>query len=237
MAKFLTTASLNFLLEQLVLKSTKNLVLVSPYLKINPRLRELISDKAKSGVPVTVVYGKTDIAQTEKDWFAVHPQITVKFCSDLHAKCYMNEANVIVSSLNLYEFSQINNKEMGVLLTRKADGSAFTDAVEEVDRLVRNSPPVEFQAKPEQPAPEPLKEAPKPASPEPGIPIEPELLTSSKLGKKHGMSATKLEKVLEITGHLEKRDGNYYLTDKGKAAGGQFRKGLFWSTKPDTLIC
>ncbi|WP_221798509.1 hypothetical protein [Oceanobacter mangrovi] len=66
MAKLLTEAPLNFLLEQLVLKSTKNLVLVSLYLKINPRLCELISDKAKSGVPVTVVYGKTEL---ERDSF------------------------------------------------------------------------------------------------------------------------------------------------------------------------
>ena len=43
MAKFLNTTSLNFFLEEVIRKSTKN-ILVSPYLKINARIRELLED-------------------------------------------------------------------------------------------------------------------------------------------------------------------------------------------------
>ena len=44
MAKFLNATSLNFFLEKSIRKSTKNLILVSPYLKINARIRELLED-------------------------------------------------------------------------------------------------------------------------------------------------------------------------------------------------
>ena len=40
------------------------------------------------------------------------------FCKNLHAKCYLNESTCIISSLNLYEFSQVNNNEMGVLIEK-----------------------------------------------------------------------------------------------------------------------
>lgn len=42
MAKFLSTTSLNFYLEELIKKSSKNLILISPYLRINARLKELL---------------------------------------------------------------------------------------------------------------------------------------------------------------------------------------------------
>ncbi len=33
---------------------------------------------------------------------------------NLHAKCYLNEKAAIITSMNLYDFSQVNNNEMGV---------------------------------------------------------------------------------------------------------------------------
>jgi hypothetical protein len=230
MAKFLNTTSINFFLEQLVQKSSKNLVLISPYLKINPRLRELIEEKVESGLPVTVVYGKTDISQSEKDWFASQPKIEVRFCKDLHAKCYMNEGNVIISSLNLYEFSQINNKEMGVLLTKGKDTEAFEDALEEAQRLVRTSQVVSFEVKPDPGEPEAetdlLEELDEPED-DSDVTTGTGLLTTSKLAKKHKTTAAKLQEVFVEIGHLEIKNGNPYLTDQGKAAGGQFKKGQY----------
>lgn len=243
MAKFLNTTSLNFFLEELIRKSTKNLILVSPYLKINARIRELLEDKVEAGLKVQVVYGKTDIAQTEKDWFATQPLIDVRFCKNLHAKCYMNDSNAIITSLNLYEFSQINNNEMGVLLTASKDTEAFKDTTEEVMRLVKNSELVSF-----------IKAE---ASPELDITADPEpessglvsslvskvkntfknddsdelavaeKLTTSKLAKKLGKKTAETNQTLVDAGYLEKKGENFYLTDKGKKAGGEFKKGQY----------
>ena len=46
----------------------------------------------------------------------------------------MNENMCIVTSLNLYEFSQVNNNEMGVLIQRSEDGQLYKDAYEEAQR-------------------------------------------------------------------------------------------------------
>ncbi len=47
--------------------------------------------------------------------------VRLSFCKNLHAKCYLNESECIISSLNLYEFSQINNNEMGILIRKYED--------------------------------------------------------------------------------------------------------------------
>jgi hypothetical protein len=44
----------------------------------------------------------------------------------------------IVTSLNLYEFSQVNNNEMGVLILRADDGELYRDAYE-AQRIIRVS--------------------------------------------------------------------------------------------------
>lgn len=261
MAKFLTTTSLNYFLEELIRKSGKQLILVSPYLKINARIRELLADKVAAGVKVQIVYGKTDIAASEKSWFAENPLIDVRFCQNLHAKCYMNDSNAIITSLNLYEFSQINNNEMGVLLTASKDQQAFQDTVEEVSRLVKNSGLVSFLNEPQSPeldeevrssglisdlvskAGAALKKA---ASETPETKRkttsndEFDKLTTGKLAKLHGCSAAEMNVTLAKAGYLEDKGSNtYYLTDKGKSAGAEFRKsqyGIYFLWPQDLAI-
>ena len=45
----------------------------------------------------------------------------LSFCTNLHAKCYLSETSALVTSMNLYEFSQVNNHEMGISLTKAED--------------------------------------------------------------------------------------------------------------------
>jgi len=217
MAKFLSTTSLNFYLEELIKKSTKNLILISPYLKINTRLKELLQFKADTDLQIRIVYGKKEMAQSELDWLSEQRHIEVRFCKNLHAKCYMNDSNAIISSLNLYEFSQINNNEMGVLLTRSADPDAFKDAAEEVFRLIRNSELLSLSGNDSE------------GSESEGLEDETEegltKLTTSKLAKKHKLNTAQVLDRLTGLGYLTVNEGRHYLTDKGKGAGGEFRKG------------
>ena len=39
---------------------------------------------------------------------------------NLDAKCYLNEESCMITSLNLYEFSHLNNNEMGVLISSRS---------------------------------------------------------------------------------------------------------------------
>jgi predicted ATPase len=139
MAKFLDTAGVSFYLQQLINGANEKLILISPYLKISDRLKQSITDKDLMKIDIRIIYGKTEIELSENNWLKSLKSIRTSFCQNLHAKCYLNEKEAIITSMNLYDFSQVNNNEMGIYLTREEDPSLYADIHTEVMRLVRQS--------------------------------------------------------------------------------------------------
>jgi phosphatidylserine/phosphatidylglycerophosphate/cardiolipin synthase-like enzyme len=218
MAKFLNTSATNYFLEELIKSATDRLVLISPFLKLNDRIKELLADKNRLKIDVRVVYGKSELQPDEIAWLKELTYVRTSFCKNLHAKCYLNEELCIITSLNLYEFSQVNNNEMGVLLRRSDDAELYREAWEEAQRLIRISEEVRISLE-RVPATAPSTDEAKAAdTDEAGG-----KLTSSKLAKQLGIKTGELLDRLTARGLLECRDGKHYLTAKGKDAGGEFR--------------
>ena len=61
------------------------------------------------------------------------------FARNLRAKCYLSEDLCIVTSLSLYDFSQVTNNEMGVLMSRADDSELYHDACTEAEHIIRIS--------------------------------------------------------------------------------------------------
>lgn len=135
------------------------------------------------------------------------------FCKNLHAKCYLNEDVGIITSMNLYEFSQINNNEMGILFLKKDDLKLYNDSYEEALRIIRISEEVRLTA--EKVEREELTENP-PTS-------EFAKLTTHRLAMKLNLKSSDIFPLLVRQGYLEPKDGKHYLTDKGKRVGGEFK--------------
>ena len=214
MAKFLNTSATNYFLEEIIKDAKDRLILISPFLKLNDRIKELLADKNRLKIDVRIVYGKSELQPEEINWLKELTYIRTSFCKNLHAKCYMNEEFCIITSLNLYEFSQINNNEMGVLIRRTDDAELYKDAYEESQRIIRISEEVRISL--ERISNEPES---KPETEE----TLPDKLTTSKLAKKLGMKTNDLTEKLVQSGFLESREGKYYITNKGKDVGGEFR--------------
>jgi phosphatidylserine/phosphatidylglycerophosphate/cardiolipin synthase-like enzyme len=214
MAKFLNTSATNYFLEELIKESKDRLILISPFLKLNDRIKELLTDKDRLKIDVRIIYGKSELQPEELAWLKGLTYIRTSFCKNLHAKCYMNEELCIISSLNLYEFSQVNNNEMGVLIRRAEDAELYKDAYEEAQRIIRISEEVRISLErvADEPAPAKTDNEEKTGK-----------LTSSKLALKLGIKTSELMDKLVATHYLELREGKHYLTAKGKAAGGEFR--------------
>jgi phosphatidylserine/phosphatidylglycerophosphate/cardiolipin synthase-like enzyme len=213
MAKFLNTSATNYYLEELIKGARDRLLLISPFLRLNDRIKELLEDKNRLKIDVRIVYGKSELQPEEVNWLKGLAFIRTSFCKNLHAKCYLNEEMCIITSLNLYEFSQVNNNEMGVLIARGEDAALYKEAYEEAQRIIRISDEVrislEVVAKDEEGGTE--QEAGG------------EKLTTSKLAQKLGIKTAELTDRLIKGGWLEVREGKNYLTAKGKETGGEFR--------------
>ena len=139
MAEFLTTTGVSYRLEEIINSAAERLVIISPFLRINERIKELLEDKDRMKLDIRIVYGKNELQPDENNWLDSMSSIRTSFCKNLHAKCYLNENQALLTSMNLYEFSQVNNYEMGVLVVREEEGDLYDAILQESRRIVRIS--------------------------------------------------------------------------------------------------
>lgn len=146
MAKFINTKKAVSEIESLIRQAGENLILISPYLKLSKDFRELLQYRNSKDKITTIVFGKQELKPDEMRFLQSLRFVILKFNEDLHAKCYVNDDKMIITSLNLYEFSMLNNKEMGILLdkTDPADEQVFREALEEVDFIKETSQKFEW---------------------------------------------------------------------------------------------
>lgn len=137
MAEFLTTHGTAFQIEKVIAGAKKRLTLVSPFLKLSKTLAERLQDAARRGVSITIVFGKEELEREQGLHLAELAGARLYFLPNLHAKCYFNEDRMVITSMNMYEFSEKHNREMGVLL--EAGEPAYTDALREVDSIIAAS--------------------------------------------------------------------------------------------------
>jgi phosphatidylserine/phosphatidylglycerophosphate/cardiolipin synthase-like enzyme len=216
MAKFLNTSATNYYLEEMIKGAKDRLILISPFLRLNDRIKELLEDKNRLKIDVRIVYGKSELQPEEVNWLKGLSYVRTSFCKNLHAKCYLNEELCIVTSLNLYEFSQVNNNEMGVLISRSDDPALYEDAYEESQRIIRISDEIRISL-------EVVAKEDESAEAEEAREKDSSKLSSSKVAQKLGMKTAEFLEKASSSGLLKLRDGKHYLTQKGKDAGGEFR--------------
>ena len=230
MAKFLNTSATNFFLEELIKNAKERLILISPYLRLNDRIKELLEDKDRLKIDVRIVYGKSDLHPEEIKWIQKLDYVRLSFCKNLHAKCYLNESECIISSLNLYEFSQVNNNEMGILISKYEDDDVFKDAYEEAQRIIRISEEVRISLDEVRISLDEVKTDKVETQTEHEIEQENvkfKKLTTAKLASKVGLKTPDLLEQLVNKGYPKLENDKQFLTDTGTAIGGEFRTGQF----------
>lgn len=140
MAKFLETQGISNELLKIIKEAKEKIILVSPYLKVNSQIQERLKTKSKSGTlaEIVIVYGKSELQQSELEWIKNIDDLKVIEKHNLHAKCYLNEDKAIICSMNLYDYSQQNNIEMGIMITKEHDKEAYESLIEEITNIKVN---------------------------------------------------------------------------------------------------
>ncbi len=139
MAEFLTTHATAANIENIILNANEKLVLISPYLQLSIAFFGRLKEEDEKGVKTVIVYGKDQLKPEEKSQLLKLKNLSLFFCQNVHAKCYLNEKSMVITSMNMYEFSEKNNREMGVLITAENDINVYKDALREVESIVKAS--------------------------------------------------------------------------------------------------
>jgi len=146
MAKFLNTKKAVSEIEALIKSADQTLILISPYLKLSKDFRELLQYRNSNDKVTTIIFGKQELNPDEMKFLQSIQFVSLYYNENLHAKCYLNDSKMIITSLNLYEFSMVNNKEMGVLIDKndQNDLELYNEAWSEVDFIKKTSQRFEF---------------------------------------------------------------------------------------------
>jgi hypothetical protein len=115
-ARFLTDSDLNAALERIFKDAGKQLLLISPYIKLHDRLLALLRMRLDDqDLFIQVVFGKNEedpgksMLKEDLEFFMQFPNIEIRHQRRLHAKYYTNDKEAIITSMNLYSYSQWSN--------------------------------------------------------------------------------------------------------------------------------
>ncbi len=134
MAEFHTRKGIVFHLDRIIDEAAKELVLISPYIKADDETKELLKDKTRR-TAIHVLYGKKELNKKEQSFFE-SLGIKTSFLKDLHAKCYLNENEALLTSMNLYKYSQEHNDEMGILVSKEGDEELYNAIYKQAKRWI-----------------------------------------------------------------------------------------------------
>ena len=137
MAEFLTTRNISSSITDIIRKADQEICLVCPYIRFADPVAERLWDADQEGKDILVVYGKEELRKDTREVLSGLDNLHLFYSENLHAKCYFSEHELVLTSMNLYEYSKMNNREMGV----RADSGEeiYEDAVGEVKSIVRNA--------------------------------------------------------------------------------------------------
>ena len=226
MAKFLNKKKAVSEIEDLIRNAEQKLTLISPYLKLSKDFKELLKYRNSKDKITTVIFGKQELNPKEMKFLQSLRFVILKYNQDLHAKCYLNDDKMIITSLNLYEFSMNNNKEMGVLIDLKDefDKELFEEAYKEIDFINETSERFEFTSIPEEIKTEKTEQKVQPKTENSK---NYKLLTTKELSQLTGLSSRKVNTWFTNNKLMYKKDDDWITTKKGKEIGGVEKSGQY----------
>ena len=141
MVQFLTTALVNSAIETIIRKANRKLVLVSPYLQLTQIFLERLQNADKRVDEIIFIYGKNQLSDEEWNKITQLQKLKLYYYENLHTKCYFNDSMMVITSMNLFEHSIHNNREMGILITREdsKDSELYSEALGEIQEIINNA--------------------------------------------------------------------------------------------------
>lgn len=128
---FLTGKQLAEEIYDTIYYAEKYIIILSPFIQLDPYFKDEVFKTHLNNAQVQIIIGfgknESNVSRSFKkqdiEYFTQFPNITIVYIPNLHAKYYGNEKKAIVTSMNLIDYSFINNIEFGVAATKKMVGN------------------------------------------------------------------------------------------------------------------
>jgi phosphatidylserine/phosphatidylglycerophosphate/cardiolipin synthase-like enzyme len=114
--ELINTTELNYEIENMFRNESHFILILSPYLDLTEKIQAIL---AMSHAKIAILYREIEKESKKKkieDFQVSMPNVEFYCIPNFHAKVYITSGTLIITSLNLYKFSQINNFELGIIL-------------------------------------------------------------------------------------------------------------------------
>jgi len=146
---FLTGKKLTESIYDIIYNAEKHLLILSPFIKLDEYLKNEVFKNHLNNASVHIIIGfgknENNITKSFKredlEYFTQFPNVTIVYIPNLHAKYYGNETQVVVTSLNLYDYSFENNIEFGAFASKSLVGASsfFKESKDSCLEILENS--------------------------------------------------------------------------------------------------
>jgi phosphatidylserine/phosphatidylglycerophosphate/cardiolipin synthase-like enzyme len=104
---------------KLVQNAKEELIIITPYLNLNARMRGALNEARSNGAKISVYYRleERNLKKNAADikFFTDEIGAEMVYIERLHSKLYLNENNAVMSSMNMVAGSQNDSQEIGIL--------------------------------------------------------------------------------------------------------------------------
>src|SRR2546425_6858641 len=116
----------------MIQNATKHVTFVTPYLSLWGHLETAIDKAISRGVGSTFIIRPGEKQSTEdQEWLFGH-KVKLYELPNLHAKIYINESTVLISSMNITEHSTTNSLEFAMIVESRKDATRFRNYVSDM---------------------------------------------------------------------------------------------------------
>jgi hypothetical protein len=119
--EILTTPHISVRILKIIEETEKYCFLVTPYFDNWTHLENCLKKAADQKKKIIFFIRDEKFYTKNIQEFYNEYKFDMIFVKDLHAKIFVNEREAIITSMNLYDYSQKNNHEIGVLIKNKDD--------------------------------------------------------------------------------------------------------------------
>ena len=111
--------------------SEEYVVIISPYINLWGHLTDKLEDTINRGVVIKWYYREGDVKTSVVNQLD-KMGLKMKGIKNLHSKLYLSEKMGVMTSMNLYEFSSKNNREVGIVTDQRRLLKDFKYYIEEL---------------------------------------------------------------------------------------------------------
>jgi len=135
--KLLNRKELVVAIENMIRDEKDAVLLLSPYIKLSEDIADILKNsKAKIRLIMRKPFEK-DKEEHEKNLAEIETKLPklrgcISMAKDLHAKVYMTTSKIVIASMNLHEYSEKNNFEVGFVLDNNLDNEICKKLYEEI---------------------------------------------------------------------------------------------------------